>query len=77
MAIYRLTPPRVEATQWVKNGDHPEVGLWLDPDHEGRTKGLLPDGTFVDPGDWILEDLDTGVLTRIKNDLFARTYEIE
>ncbi len=77
MAIYRLTPPRTEANRWFTYGDHPEVGVGTDDQRPGRIVGLLADGTFVYPGDWILEDIYTGALSVMKNEVFAATYEIE
>lgn len=38
MAKYRKRPIVVEATQWFKNGDHPED---YTKDHDGREGGLM------------------------------------
>jgi hypothetical protein len=71
---YRKKPVIVEATQWFKMGDHPEVVIhW----HQGlmmpcvwTLEGLMQ----VTPGDWIITGVQ-GEHYPCKPDIFELTYE--
>lgn len=85
---YRKKPVVVEAMQWFKMGDHPEVRppVYMKEDHARwcRMQGL-PEGSIgeirtlegwllVTPGDWII----TGVKGKhypCKPNIFELTYE--
>ena len=88
MPKFRKKPIVIEATQWFKDGDHPEVGFWRTPEGEARTLckhcreemrvhgwiDTLEGGHNVCPGDWII----TGVKSEnypCKPDIFEQTYE--
>lgn len=67
MALYARKGSPVDAVQWFKMGDHPEVksskiGLNLPEGSivvvDGQECGYL-DGTVVRPGDWIIENLSS------------------
>lgn len=45
MAVYRKKPVEVEATEWFKNGDHPNDGTEVF--EEGEFKGELLEGKVV------------------------------
>jgi len=84
MGLYRKKPVVIEAGQWFKLGDHPEVRIpvWshcngclcevcgkpLDDIH-GFVKGHR-----VCPGDWIIRSVK-GELYACKSDIFEATYE--
>ncbi len=83
MPKYRKRPIVVEAIQWFKLGDHPEVtvGPTLDS-HCGKCghtehgiiktlEGLM----FVCPSDWIIKGM-TGEFYPCKSHIFAMTYEL-
>jgi len=68
---YRKKPVVVDAIQWHKNGDHPEVKPyggnfgWID---------TLEGGHVVTPGDYIIEGVK-GEFYPCKPDIFELTYE--
>lgn len=74
---FRKKPVVIEATQWFKMGDHPEVSEFFTHKPEGSDWGwiiTLEGGHVVIPGDWII----TGVLGEhypCKPDIFEMTYE--
>jgi hypothetical protein len=89
MATHRLKPDsasfNVDAVQWFKVGDHPNVtpmhgaGNMIDEacGHPSHAHGFLrtPEGTAgVCPGDWIVRKAD-GTLWRFRKDEFADYYE--
>jgi len=54
---FRKKPVVIEATQWFKVGDHPEVTVFFPHDPEGKGLGwikTLEGGHIVTPGDWII-----------------------
>jgi hypothetical protein len=74
---YRKKPVVIEATQWFKRGDHPEVkGYFAGP--EDTTLGwidTLEGGHIVTPGDWIITGVK-GEHYPCKPDIFKATYEM-
>jgi len=60
----------IEATQWLKDGDHPRVTCG-GPLHTHGYIALELGGNIVCPGDWIIDGSDTPC----KPDIFAATYE--
>lgn len=86
---YRKKPVVIEATQWFKNGDHPEVERYLtSPDacaNEYCLKCMNPmenhgwidtleGGHIVCPGDFIITGVQ-GEQYPCKPDIFQETYE--
>lgn len=82
MAKYRKKPVVIEATQWFKHGDHPEVGHLPrghlahkeKNSHEWGWVPTLESGHIVTPGDWIITGVK-GEHYPCKPDIFAATYE--
>ena len=75
MAKYRKKPVVIEATQWFKDGDHPEVLVH----HHPKLKNCgwvdtLEGGHIVTPGDWIITGVK-GEHYPCKPDIFDLTYE--
>ena len=74
MGKFRKKPVVVEASRWIKPGDHPAVTLrWED----GRSVPYIPtlEGDhIVTPGDWIITGIK-GEHYPCKPDIFAATYE--
>ncbi len=66
---YRKKPVIVEATQWFKDGDHPEVVILKN----GWIK-TLEGGHIVTPGDYIITGIK-GEHYPCKPDIFEATYE--
>jgi hypothetical protein len=71
---FRKKPVVIEATQWFKMGDHPEVV-------EATLSGMpvfwiktLEGGHIVTPGDWIITGVK-GEHYPCKPDIFEATYE--
>lgn len=76
MAKFTKRPVVIDATQWFKHGDHPEVGpysLHETRSHMGWIK-TLEGGHIVTPGDWIITGV-RGEHYPCKPDIFAETYE--
>lgn len=88
MGFYRKKPVIIEAIQWFKHGDHPEV---LGPDNLNLfnfQKDLLnirPEEPFgiiqtlegphiVRSGDWIIKGVN-GEFYACKPDIFEKTYD--
>lgn len=73
---FRKKPVVIEATQWFKHGDHPEV-MPMPRGYESATRGrirTLEGPLEVTPGDWII----TGIMGEhypCKPDIFEATYE--
>jgi len=87
MAKYRKKPVVVEAVQWNKDGNHPDVVeiplsvLETIKDrstaigiNECRWIGTLEGGHIVSPGDWIITGV-AGEKYPCKPDIFEKTYE--
>jgi hypothetical protein len=87
MAKFRKKPVVIEAVQWLKDGDHPNVGPLPSKVYETiderrvaapmdqlRWIGTLEGGHVVSPGDWIITGVK-GEQYPIKDDIFAETYE--
>lgn len=78
MAKYRKKPVVIEAVQWLKEGDHPEVFIhreggqvWVN----GRAYIETLEGRhLVTPGDWIITGVH-GEHYPCKPDIFEKTYE--
>jgi len=86
MAQYRKRPLVIEATQWFRNGDHPEARrpeVGSDrlceqcgkPMHEHGWIDTLEGVHVVCPGDWIITGVQ-GEVYPCKPDIFAATYEV-
>jgi hypothetical protein len=80
MAQFRKKPVVIEATQWFKHGDHPNVlrapldaitGFRMDVDGWIQT---LEGGHLVTPGDWIITGVH-GEQYPCKPDIFEKTYD--
>jgi hypothetical protein len=75
---FRKKPVVIEATQWFKVGDHPEVTVFFRHDPEGKGLGwikTLEGGHIVTPGDWIITGVK-GEHYPCKPDIFEATYEV-
>lgn len=84
---FRKKPVVIEATQWNKDGDHPNVvaippsvantleerAMGWDP-LNCRWIGTLEGGHIVSPGDWIITGVQ-GEQYPCKPDIFEATYE--
>ena len=69
---YRKRPVVIEAVQWFKQGDHPEVTRYM-KDERGYIE-TLEGGCIVTPGDWIITGVK-GEHYPCKPDIFELTYE--
>ena len=87
MAQYRKKPVVIEATQWDKDGDHPnvvEIPAKVLDTIEARTDavgindcrwiGTLECGHIVSPGDWIITGVQ-GEMYPCNDEIFRMTYE--
>lgn len=69
---FRKRPVVIEATQWFRVGDHPEVKPynanfgWID---------TIEGGHIVTPGDWVITGVQ-GEHYPCKPDIFEQTYEL-
>ncbi len=75
---FRKKPVVIEATQWLKPGDHPAVVL-KSARNRYADEGIpwietLEGGYIVSPGDWIITGV-AGEHYAVKPDIFAATYE--
>ena len=69
---FRKRPVVIEATQWLKMGDHPAVKQGK---HTGRIFIETLEGDhLVTPGDWIITGVK-GEFYPCKPDIFEMTYE--
>ena len=82
---FREKPIVIEATQWFKMGDHPDVKGDIStpdtccevcgkPNHRHGWIQTLEGGYRVCPGDWIITGIK-GEMYPVKNDIFEATYE--
>lgn len=71
MLKFRKRPVVIEATQWFKLGDHPEVTKF---ENEFGWVDTLEGGHIVTPGDWIITGVK-GEHYPCKPDIFELTYE--
>ena len=75
MPKYRKKPITVDAVQWFKHGDHPEVRT-----HPWRgDAGWIPtlEGSMdVYPGSWIVGPGAEGEFWPVKDSIFKATYEL-
>lgn len=56
MGRFRTKPFEIEATQWFKEGDHPDVKMRFDA-AAGTGEVLSQQGwVLVNPGDWIIRE---------------------
>jgi hypothetical protein len=69
---FRKKPVIVEAVQWFKQGDHPNVKPYNTP-HFGWID-TLEGGHIVTSGDWIITGVH-GEHYPCKPDIFEKTYE--
>lgn len=80
MPRFRKRPVEIEATQWFRMGDHPEVTDIPNWHQEhGYRNGCgwiktLEGGHIVTPGDWIIRGVQ-GEHYACKPDIFDATYE--
>jgi len=74
MTKYRKNPVVIEATQWFKHGDHPEVKVLNENASHGWVL-TLEGGHIVTPGDWIITGVK-GEHYPCKPDIFEMTYEV-
>lgn len=72
---YRKKPVIIEATQWFKHGDHPQVMRYEHPE-SGKIGWIstLEGGHIVTPGDYIITGIK-GEHYPCKPDIFEATYE--
>lgn len=76
---YREKPVFVEATQWLKHGDHPSVikydsEIWCSHCQTSpKEHGMLSGGRIVCPGSWIVEQY--GQVSVVHPEVFKATYE--
>ena len=68
---FRKKPVVIEAAQWLKDGDHPDVRVL--PMGHGWVE-TLEGGYIVTPGDWIITGVK-GEHYPCKPDIFEMTYE--
>jgi hypothetical protein len=73
MAKYRKKPIVIEASQWFKPGDHPEVSTERCPEGFGQIQ-TLEGNHIVTPGDWIITGV-AGEVYPCKPDIFEATYD--
>lgn len=79
MGKYVKKPIVIEAFQWWKHGDHPEVrtvpprGIMVEHEQVSWIK-TLEGGHVVSPGDWIIKGIQ-GEHYPCKPDIFEATYE--
>ena len=76
---FRKKPVVIEATQWFKHGDHPEVKrmdgtIDLETNEPQACVLTLEGNMLVIPGDWIITGL-LGEHYPCKPDIFEMTYE--
>jgi hypothetical protein len=71
---YRKIPVVIEATQWMRHGDHPMVET-ISPDSLNGWIQTLEGGHIVCPGDYIITGVN-GEHYPCKPDIFWRTYEL-
>jgi hypothetical protein len=71
MAKFRKKPVVIEAVQWFKFGDHPQVISQTDEKGWIQT---LEGGHLVAPGDWVITGVK-GEHYPCKPDIFDQTYE--
>jgi len=69
---FRKRPAVIEATQWLKMGDHPAV--WKGQLSDRPRVDTLEGPMFVTPGDWIITGV-RGEFYPCKPDIFEMTYE--
>ena len=85
MAKFRKKPVVIEAVQWFKLGDHPNVRMLDKPQinaSTGEQMAVLDWGVidtlegphYVTPGDWIITGVK-GEQYPCKPDIFAATYD--
>jgi len=84
MPQFRKKPVVIEATQWFKVGDHPNVKHATMEQAAGLTPGVpwkncgwiktIEGGHVVNPGDWIITGVK-GEQYPCKPDIFEATYE--
>lgn len=87
MATHKMRPVFVDAVQWFKHDDHPDVQslfkegqlgeICPDCGKFGRTHGWIPsleEGGFLCPGDWVVSGED-GVSIPCRAALFDSMYE--
>jgi len=82
---FRKKPIEIEAMQWFREGDHPNVTqCHLSPNDKCKHCGkeffehgwieTLEGGHIVCPGDWIIKGIH-GEFYPCKPDIFKKTYE--
>lgn len=71
---FRKKPVVIEATQWFKHGDHPDVVPGTLSGMPVNVVRTLEGDMFVSPGDWIITGVK-GEHYPCKPDIFEATYE--
>ena len=71
---YRKKPVVIEATQWMRHGDHPMVKTISSDSLNGWIQ-TLDGGHIVTPGDYIITGMK-GVYYPCKPDIFWMIYEL-
>lgn len=82
--LFRKKPVIIEASQWLRHGDHPKVRFVpschpmnnCDPEIVDKHGWIdtLEGGHVVSPGDWIITGVH-GEHYPCKPDIFSKTYE--
>lgn len=76
---YKKKNTVVDAVQWHKLGDHPQVTLYISPDDNIKTlRGWMNNiegGHIINPGDWIIRKAD-GNYYVCDNDKFIKQYTL-
>jgi len=74
---YRKKPVVIEATQWMRHGDHPEVKVYFAGPGDITLGWIstLEGGHVVTPGDYIITGVK-GEHYPCKPDIFWMTYEL-
>ena len=70
---FRKRPVVIEAIQWFRVGDHPEVKAFRDGNFGWID--TIEGGHIVTPGDWVITGVQ-GEHYPCKPDIFEQTYEL-
>jgi len=78
MPKFTKKPVTIDAVQWFKDGDHPQVKIW-DSGSQVYVRGMpyvktLEGLMLVTPGDWIITGVK-GEHYPCKPDIFAMSYD--
>ena len=76
MPTFQMKPVSVEAVQWFKVGDHPNVFKAAEPGGDGTNGAIRMNGginRIVTPGSWIITD-SAGNVSVMDDQTFKNTY---